>query len=107
MPIPDQKAEQIVKILRDHIFTMVGPQEKLHSDQGHNFESQILADLCKAFQITTYKSRITPYHPMGDGLLERINRTHLNMLCAYVEHAPAPFVCLPRNQALLHRPVSP
>jgi len=46
MPMPDQKAERIVKILKDHIFTVVGPQ-------GHNFESQILADLCKAFQITT------------------------------------------------------
>jgi len=68
MPMPDQKAERIVKTLRDHIFTMVGPPEKLHSDQGRNFESQILADLCKAFQIT--KSRTTPYHSMGDGLVE-------------------------------------
>jgi len=85
MPMPDQKAERIVKILRDHIFTMVGPPEKLHSDQGRNFKSQILTDLCKAFQIT--KSRTTPYHPMGDGLVERMNRTLLNMLRTYVEHA--------------------
>ena len=63
---------------------MVGPLEKFHSDQGRTFESQILADLCKTFQITT--SCTTPYHPMGDDLVERMNRTLLNMLRSYVEH---------------------
>jgi len=47
--IPNQKAERIIKILRDQVFTLVGPPEKLHSDQGQNFESNILADLCKSF----------------------------------------------------------
>jgi len=68
MPMPDQKANRIVRILKDQIFTMVGPPEKLHSDQGQNFESCILSELCKAFKIS--KSRTTPYHPMGDGLHE-------------------------------------
>jgi len=30
MAMPDQKAEQIVRILKDHIFTVVGPPERLH-----------------------------------------------------------------------------
>ena len=54
-PMADQKAERIVRILRDHVFTVVGPPEWLHSDQGHNFESHILTELCRAFNIT--KSR--------------------------------------------------
>ena len=81
--MPDQKAERIVKILKDHIFTVVGPPERLHSDQGRNFESHILAELCRAFKIT--KSRTTPYHPMGDGLVERMNRTLLNLLRSYTQ----------------------
>ena len=83
VPMPDQKAERIVRILKDQIFTVVGPPEKLHSDQGRNFESYILSELCKAFRIT--KSRTTPYHPMGDGLVERMNRTLLSLLHTYTE----------------------
>ena len=30
--MPDQKAERIVQILRDEVFTLVGPPQKLHSD---------------------------------------------------------------------------
>ena len=39
---------------------------------------QILSELCEAFSVT--KSRTTPYHPMGDGLVERMNRSILNLL---------------------------
>ena len=82
-PMQDQKAETIVQILRDNIFTVTGPPQKLHSDQGRNFESHIMADLCKAFGVK--KSRTTPYHPMGDGLVERMNRSLLTLLRTYVE----------------------
>ena len=71
MMMPDQTAERIVRILRDKVFTLVGLPKKLHSDQDRNFESRILADLCKAFGVK--KSHTTPYHPMGDGLVERMN----------------------------------
>ena len=81
--IPDQKAERIVNILKDDVFTLVGPPRRLHSDQGQNFESRILGDLCKAFGIE--KSHTTPYHPMGNGLVERMNRSLLTLLRAYVD----------------------
>jgi len=81
--LPDQKATTIVKALRDQVFTMVGPPRKLHSDQGRNFESHILSELCKAFGVE--KSHTTPYHPMGDGLVERINRSLLNLLRTLME----------------------
>ena len=70
-PMPDQTAEKIVQILKDEVFTLVSPPQKLHSDQGHNFESKLLGDLCTAFGVK--KSRTTPYHPMGDGLVEHMN----------------------------------
>ena len=81
--IPDQKAERIVQILKDDVFTLVGPPQRLHSDQGRNFESRILGDLCKAFGVT--KSHTTPYHPMGNGLVERMNRSLLTLLRTYVD----------------------
>ena len=56
--LPDQKAERIVRALKDQVFTLVGPPQRLHSDQGRNFESYILSELCKAFGVT--KSRTTP-----------------------------------------------
>ena len=80
----DQKADRIVQLLKDNVFAPVGPPTKLHSDQGRNFESRILSDLCAAFGAK--KSHTTPYHPMGDGLVERMNRSLLNLLRAYTDN---------------------
>ena len=35
-PMRDQKAETIVQILQDDVFTVIGPPRKLHSDCGRN-----------------------------------------------------------------------
>ena len=83
LAIPDQKANTIVQILNDDIFSLFGPPKKLHSDQGSNFESRVLSDLCQAFGIK--KSRTIPHHPMGDGLVEQMNRSLLNLLRCYVD----------------------
>ena len=61
--LPDQKADRIVQVLKDDVISLVSPPQKLHSDQGRNFESSILADLCTVFEVK--KSHTTPYHPMG------------------------------------------
>ncbi|KFD62319.1 hypothetical protein M514_25442 [Trichuris suis] len=51
------------------IFADFGPPSILHSDQGRNFESPLLKELCSAFGIR--KTRCSPYHPEGNGLVER------------------------------------
>ena len=48
------------------------------SDQGANFESILLRELCQLLNIKM--SRTTPYHPMGNGMCERFNQTLCNML---------------------------
>ena len=53
--------------------------DQILSDQGQQFESRVMEELCKLLQIE--KSRTTPYHPLGDGLVERANRTLLNTVC--------------------------
>ena len=88
MAMPDQTAERIVKVLRDEVFTFVGPPQKLHSDQGRNFENRILADLYKAFGVK--KSHTAQYHPMGDGLVESslltLLQTHVEKDSQWEEH---------------------
>ena len=51
--------------------------------QGQNFESTILRQTLNAFGIV--KSHTTAYHPQGDGMVERFNRSLLQLLRSYVE----------------------
>ena len=46
---------------------------KLHSNQGTNFGSWIVAEVCQLFGI--HKTQTTPYHPRSDGFIERSFRT--------------------------------
>ena len=80
IPLKDQTAEGTVKALIE-TFSIYGIPTYIHSDQGANFESTLLKETCRAFGI--HKSRTTPYHPQGDGLVERTNRSLLQMLRTY------------------------
>ena len=68
IPTRNQSAATTARVLFEYFFVHYGFPAKLHSDQGANFESG------------TAKTRTTPYHPMGNGMCERFNRTLLNML---------------------------
>ena len=83
--LPNQTADRITKELVK-VFSTYGMPDILHSDQGRNFESCILRQTLEAFGVL--KSHTTAYHPQGDGMVERFNRSLLQMLCAYVyDHA--------------------
>ena len=85
IPLPNQKADSITKALVK-VFATYSMPDILHSDQGSNFESSILRQTLEAFGIK--KSRTTAYHSQGDGMVERLNRFLLQMLCSYVnDHA--------------------
>lgn len=77
IPTLNQKVRTVAKTLWDHFFIHYGIPEKLHSDQGPDFESRTIKELCEL--IGTQKVRTTPYHPRGNPV-ERFNRTLLNML---------------------------
>ena len=78
IPCSSQSAKATAKALYDTFICHYGFPLRLHSDQGRNFESSIIQELCKLCGIE--KSRSTPYHAQGNGACERFNRTLLSML---------------------------
>ncbi|XP_075779924.1 uncharacterized protein LOC142827821 [Pelodiscus sinensis] len=74
-------AAELVKI-----FARVGLPEQILTDQGTNFTSRLMNELCKLLRIERLKTAI--YHPQTDGLVERFNRTLKEMLRKFVGQEP-------------------
>lgn len=77
-PTKNQTARTTAETLLNSFIANYGFPSCIHSDQGPAFESKLIKELCKLTGIK--KSRTTPYHPMGNGMTERFNRTLLGML---------------------------
>ena len=69
--IHDQEATTFAQKLVDNVFCSLGIPEQSHSDQGKQFESKLIQELCNILSIS--KTRSTAYHPQCDGLVERFN----------------------------------
>ena len=78
IPARNQTAHTTARLLYENFFVHYGFPARIHSDQGANFESKLIKSLCDLTGMK--KTRTTPYHPMGNGMVERFNRTLLNML---------------------------
>uniref|UniRef100_A0A8C2FH10 Gypsy retrotransposon integrase-like protein 1 n=1 Tax=Cyprinus carpio TaxID=7962 RepID=A0A8C2FH10_CYPCA len=79
-PCRNQSASQVARQLWDKFFCVYGFPLRIHSDQGANFESRLIKELLQIAGVQ--KSRTTAYHPMGNGQVERFNRTLGNMIRA-------------------------
>ena len=66
------------KLLWQKFIIHYGIPDRIHSDQGKSFEAEVVQELCELLKIK--KSRTSPYHPQGNGMTERFNRTLLSML---------------------------
>ena len=90
--------------LVDEMFCRFSPPEQLHSDQGRQFESELVKEICKLLGVR--KTHTTPYHPQGNGMVERFNRTLLDMLSTTVGDHPSNWehnlrkVCLAYNSSV-------
>lgn len=72
-PLKDQTAHSVAVFIFDHYIPQHGVPEALHSDQGRQFESDLIKHLCNLLSIK--KLRTSPYHAQCDGAVERFNRT--------------------------------
>ena len=66
------------KTLWDKFIVHYRLPEKILLDQGQNFESQLVADLCKL--MGTQRMQTSPYHPQTNGQCERFSSTLTGML---------------------------
>ena len=77
-PTKNQTAKTAARVLFDNFIVHYGFPARIHSDQGQCFKSKLIEELCRSAGVE--KSRTTPYHPMGNGQVERFNQTLLQLL---------------------------
>ena len=67
IPTRNQTAKCVATVLKNTWFDRFGLPRRIHSDQGHNFESAIIRELCEEHIFV--KSQTTSYHPQGNGMV--------------------------------------
>ena len=77
----DMKATTVAEIFIREILCRHGAPVKVLSDQGRNFLSDVVKEICE-FTRTT-KIQTAAYHPQTNGLCERFNGTLYQILSAY------------------------
>ena len=86
--------------LWDKFIVHYGLLEEILTNQGHNFESDLLKALCEIVQVK--KIRTSGYHPQTNGQCEHFSATIINMLGTLPEKpkntlggaGPYPCTCL-------------
>jgi transposase InsO family protein len=78
VPMRSKSSADVAEAFASGWLRPFGPPERVHSDQGSEFSGTAFASLLREFRIA--KSWTTPYHPQGDGVCERLNRTLLDMI---------------------------
>lgn len=86
IPLCNQEASTVARALVDHWICRWGSPYFIHSDQGRNFESELFQQIMVLFGVN--KTRTTPLHPQSNGMIERFNRTLIQMLAIYVKDCP-------------------
>ena len=82
----DQKSETVARALYNGILSRHGVPLILHSDQGPSFEGRVIRHLCQMMGLE--KTRPTPYHPQGDGLVKRFDGSIFDILRKYCRDRP-------------------
>ena len=77
-PSKSQTALTTAKLLWNNFILHYGFPAKIFTDQGQNFESELIENLCQVAGVK--KLHTSPYHPQTNGQCEYFNSTLLNML---------------------------
>ncbi|GBN12077.1 Transposon Ty3-I Gag-Pol polyprotein [Araneus ventricosus] len=81
-PIPDQSADTIARTFLLGWISRFGVPEKVTSDRGTNFQSNLFSSLSKFLGVE--QTRTTAYHPQSNGAVERFHRHLKSALMAHL-----------------------
>ena len=77
-PLKNITTEDIAKTLITQFFPRYGLPNTFHTDNASNFNSELMMDVCKRLGIK--KTKTTSFHAMGNGAVERANKTIIDSL---------------------------
>jgi len=77
-PLKNHTAVDVADILVREFFTRYGVCEKLHSDQGAEFDSGLMHEVMRLWGV--HKTRTSPFAPWSNGMVERSNKSIKLML---------------------------
>ena len=69
IPIPNKKAEMVLKAYMDHVYCKYGVSFKILSDNGTEFKNKLMEEVRKELGVE-YKVYSPPYRPQSNGRIE-------------------------------------
>ena len=86
VPLASMTAEDVARAIVENWVLKFGAPDCLHTDQGANFCSDLVLEVCKLFGME--KTRTSPFHPQGNGMVERHNRVIADVISKYCADNP-------------------
>ena len=86
VPLVSTDSAEVAREIVEHWVLKFGAPNVLHTDQGKNFGSNLILEMCRLLGID--KSRTSPYHPLGNGQVERHNRVIADVISKYCAENP-------------------
>ena len=82
-PLKTQEAAEVASVFVREFVSRFGCPRRIHSDRGANFTGEIMRRTCELLGIS--RSTTTAFHPMSNSIVERTNRTLINMFAKFLE----------------------
>ena len=83
IPLKTQEATEVAQAFVREFVSRYGVPKAIHSDLGGCFTSEVMKLTCSLLGME--QSHTTAFHPMGNSICERVNRTVLGMLSKFLD----------------------
>ena len=86
LPLQNTTVEAVARAIVDKWILLFGAPDSNHIDQGSNFCSELILEVCKLLGME--KTKTSPYHPQGNGMVERHNWFIADVISKYCAGNP-------------------